>query len=215
MMYIIAGHAKTGTSMVANILHHLGVDMGKDFGDWFHHKENLPWIDAINGPRAVEFMRQMSARPRWGAKHPSFAQRVNLIIEDAIDATVDFRIIIPFRDCWATRASLHKEREDEITHARRLQMLVTAAERQLILAETLRLLSPIHHPKIFCFSYEKALTAPRPFFYNLMAFCELACTTDQAETACRYIRPGQGYLAIESWAEQQATPIATDQPEDN
>lgn len=209
MMYMIAGHAKTGTSMVANILHRLGVVMGEDFGDWYHHKENLRWIDAINGPDAVDFVRaQDRAYRRWGVKHPSFADRIPEVITDARKAGVEFRIIVPFRDCWATRASVQREREKEISNRRRLKLLLVEAQKQCRLAESIHDLSPIHDERIFCFSYEKALVNPRSFFVDLMRFCQIRYGddygTDDIDEICQYISPGQGYLAIESWAERRA-----------
>lgn len=175
---VVLGGARSGTSLIAGAMHHLGVFMGE--------KASPPVFEDLRLSRALEdrksdriraTVREYAANHRqWGFKRPGAIDYFDRL-EEALPAR---RYICIFRDIFAT------------ANRNRLSVgldMIKGLDRALQDNESLvRCVRSTSSSWMLC-SYEKILQRPREFIDALIAYAHLDVGEDAQRRALKFIRP--------------------------
>ena len=184
--FIVTGLQRSGTSLIAAILHHAGLFIGSEINTAVYEDEEIARVLA---DREHDSLRQIvqgrnTFHARWGFKCP--------LLNDALDAgqlkLFDRpRLIVAFRDpvAIAVRTSLSEYRPA-------LLALQDAITQQAALAEFLR---QIDCPCLLV-SYEKTLAFPADAVDAILRFCDIVPGEGLRERLVALIEPNRpDYIA--------------------
>jgi hypothetical protein len=176
---IVVGVARSGTSMIASVLHELGVPMGDRAGNAVYEDPDIASAIESGNKAAISAMAiDRNARFRiWGFKRPE----AFLVLPKFLPLFRNPRIISTFRDPAAI-----SQRNSISMHQEFLFGLGQAAEKTL---ELTRFIKQIDAP-VMAVSYEKAMGQPHRFMAGLINFCGLSPSGDQYASALRSMGNG-------------------------
>lgn len=175
---VVLGGARSGTSLVAGTLHHLGIYLGdKATPPVFEDLRLSDALESRNLALAREAIRDYSeGYPNWGFKRPGSIEYFKLL-ESELPAR---RYIFIFRDIFAT------------ANRNRLSVgldIVKGLTRALDDNRTLlRHLQSTSSPWMLC-SYDKILRRPEEFVDAVVMYANLEPSAVQRKRALEFIRP--------------------------
>lgn len=187
MTVCIAGMPRGGTTMVAAVVHALGVDLGPEEdlrGFTFEDQMmNRPYPDEVH-----KYIKKRDAEQKvWGWKDPGAIHPFN----DLAHALRNPRVILVFRDTFAVVQSEMKfDEANEIT-GRTFETLVESVQRRL--EENCRFIERTRVPLLLV-SYEKAIINRDSFVSEVAAFLGLPIDSQLRQEAVDRISPSGGYL---------------------
>lgn len=187
MTVCIAGMPRGGTTMVAAVVHALGVDLGPEEdlrGFTFEDQMmNRPYQDEVH-----KYIKKRDAeREVWGWKDPGAIHPFN----DIAHALRNPRVILVFRDTFAVvQGEMRFDEENDIT-GRTLETLIESAQRRL--EENYKFVERTRVPLLLV-SYEKAIINRDSFVNEVVAFLELPTDPLLIQEAVDRISPSGGYL---------------------
>ena len=184
---IVTGLQRSGTSVVAAILHHAGVFIGNEINDAVYEDEA---IGRVLLARDIGALRRIVAErneryPRWGFKRPLLHEELTAEQLSLFDRP---RVIVTFRDpvSMAVRTSLSEYQDP-------LQVLADVAARQ---ADLLRFVGTLRCPNLLL-SYEKILAFPGEFTDAILGFCGILPSDELRARLLALVEPNRPrYLAI-------------------
>ncbi len=160
---IITGPARSGTSMVAGVLHELGLFMGSKLDDAVFEDGEI--AAALEAGNRGEFARLCGERDkaygRWGFKRPFVHRYYKQLLETCRNP----RLVILFRDVLAIAI-----RNNLAAQSETLKALHATVEEYDAVA---RILDGFPCPTLLL-SYEKCLQFPDHFVDRISSFCGLA-----------------------------------------
>lgn len=176
--YIIVGLPRSGTSMVAGCLKHLGIFVGKRANDIVFEDIALSSaIEAGDLARARNLIRDYNARhDRWAWKRPAAWKALPRLLPLFRNP----RLIVPFRDVLAISLRNRISVQTDVDLG-----LVSHTQEYL---ELLRALDDVQVPTLLL-SYEKALLSPARFLDSLVEFCGLSPAEEPYRQALEFIEP--------------------------
>ena len=184
--FIVTGLHRSGTTLVASVLRHVGIFMGAEINDVVHEDEAIAKIlTARDNPALKRLIAERNANyGTWGFKFPMLCQSLS-----AADLGLfgDPHVIVPFRDpvSVAVRMSLSEYHQP-------VPALRAAVDE---LAETVTFLERLACPQLLL-SYEKALIFPDDFINAILRFCGLPRSEALRQTLIRLIEPNRrSYIA--------------------
>ncbi len=175
---IVTGVARSGTSMVAQLLDMAGVLMGTDLDDVVFEDHEVADAFGSSDPnmldRLVSSRNQQSAV--WGFKRPHLFHHCSPDLEKTFRSP---RFIVTYRDPVAVaRRNRISEHVEVLTGLR-----AAAEDIQRCTAFTLGLSCPV-----LLISYEKALQRPVALVEELIAFCGLAASRERRDRMVAAVR---------------------------
>lgn len=174
---VVLGGARSGTSLVAGVLHHLGVYMGdKATPPVFEDVRLSVALETSNSEDVQDIVAAYENRAPWGFKRPGA-----LGYFDRLEAQLPpRRYVVIFRDVFATanrnRLSVGLEILRGLERALR-------DNRNLV-----RCVGETDSPLMLC-SYEKILNRPAEFVDALSGYASLSPDAGQKKRATAFIRP--------------------------
>ncbi len=198
----IVGVPRGGTTMVAAVVHALGIDIGpaKDLAGYTFEDQSMNQSQL--GLQLAYIARRNRERTIWGWKDPTAINTVRSLFF----ALRNPRMIVVFRDILATIDSeMRFDKAQHITPNRAFSDLAKAtvnwwmANMEFVYQTTFPLL---------LVSYERALHMPDIFIQQLAAFLGITPTHEQLLEALARINPKGGYLKID----EHARPIEIPEP---
>lgn len=175
---IVVGAARGGTSMIAGALAKLGVFMGDLARHPVYEDVKLSKLfESRDFESAKKLAQEYSSRHTlWGWKRPSsidYLDDVNRCIEDPV-------YIFVYRDIFAIA------QRNKISA---LSDVSASMEKSLVqYGNTLAFINK-KSPRAMLVSYDKALLYSESFVKNLVCFCGLEPTSEQVDSAVRFIQP--------------------------
>jgi hypothetical protein len=184
--FIVTGLHRSGTSLVASVLRHVGIFMGAEINDLVHEDEAIAKILIARDFNALRrLIRQRDANyGTWGFKFPMLCKSLR---PDDVALFSDPHIIVAFRDpvSVAVRKSLSEYQEP-------MAALRIAVDDQ---AAMLTFVERLQCPTLLL-SYEKSLVFPDDFIDSILQFCDLPRSNALRENLVRLIEPNrQTYIA--------------------
>lgn len=164
---VVLGLPRGGTSMVAGVLHHLGVDMGDDFNTATFEDRRLSGAvekGSIDAVRRIVNERNNRSNI-WGWKRPSARKHLDIV-------QAEFRnpyYIMVFRDMLAIATRKHLSIRSDVIKAMRSNV---RAQRQLI-----DIAASLDAP-LLLLSYEKCLNHPPAAAAAIAEFVGVPVTND-------------------------------------
>jgi hypothetical protein len=185
--FIVTGLERSGTSLVAAMLHHAGIFMGSEINDAVYQDEAVGRVlVARDGDALRRIVADRNARHgRWGFKRPSLHQDLPVEQLTLFDR---LRVIVTFRDpvVMAVRIALSEYQEP-------MRALSDVVEQQVAL---LRYVGALRCPNLLL-SYEKILALPHVFADLLPRFCGVPPSADLPARLVALIEPNRpNYLAV-------------------
>ena len=161
--FIVTGLERSGTSLVAAVLQHMGIFIGSEINDAVYEDEEISRLLAARDMATLQ--RVISARNTshrlWGFKEPMLW---NSLGPEQMDLFEHPRLIVMFRDpvAMAVRRSLSEYQDP-------LRSLRSAIGDQVALME---FVDQITCPNLLL-SYEKAPGFPQDFIDSILQFCRI------------------------------------------
>lgn len=184
----ITGHPRGGTTMVAAVVHALGIYLGpdEDLKDFHFEDQRMHQTDLMQLYPCIRDRNSQHAR--WGWKDPSGIET----IRNVIYALRNPRVLLVFRDPMAIAMGEMRVDETFDYPRRSLEQLMEVYQRreQHLIDFALRSQVPV-----MLVSYEKAMEQPRMFIEDIIGFLRLDVSQETREHALKRI--GRGYLKIE------------------
>ena len=176
--YIVVGLPRSGTSMVAGCLNHLGLFVGKQAGDVVFEDVALSSaLETGDLARARHLIRYYNARhDRWAWKRPAAWKALPRLLPLFRNP----RLIVPFRDVLAISM------RNRISVQTDVDLGLVSHTREYL--ELLRALDDVEVPTLMV-SYEKALLSPAHFLDSLIDFCGLSPGEEAYRQALGFIEP--------------------------
>ena len=179
--FIVTGLQRSGTSLIASILHQAGLFMGSQFNNAIYEDEEIIRVLTAKHLHALREIieRRNAANTRWGFKCPMLCHTLAPHQLGLFDRP---RLIIAFRDpvAIAKRTSLSEYR-------RPMQALHDAMTQQ---AELMAFLTKVECPSLLL-SYEKALTFPHKIIDVILRFSDIASHAPLRERLVSLIEPNR------------------------
>jgi hypothetical protein len=184
---IVVGVARSGTTMVATVLHCLGVHLGDQVGlDVYEDLEAAAVLEQDEPALRSLIARKNREHRVWGFKRPEAFRTLDPARMDLFRAP---HVLATFRDPVAiaerNRISMH---EDFLAALRR----AARSTRQLV-----RWTALLRCP-VLMISYEKAMSSPERFVDAVIAFCGLTPTPEQRRAAIASVESGPSSYLIGS-----------------
>ena len=177
---VVMGVARSGTSMAAIVLHHLGVHMGIGRDDVIYERADV--YNKLENKKINRFKRFVELENQkhnlWGWKRPrsiEYVQRFEPHIRNP-------HYVIPFRDLLAIATRNNLTIDADVTE--NLFQVYKFGYKKVI-----RFLHRNKQPT-FLFSYEKAITDPKTFVNKLAEFVGVD-SQDKIQKAIQAIQPNQ------------------------
>jgi hypothetical protein len=177
--FIVTGLYRSGTSLVASILHQAGIFMGQQINDVvFEDEEMLALLRAGDADRLKRLIEERNANyGTWGFKIPlvyTLLRPEQLVLFD------NAHLIVPFRDIasivvrnslsdYKVAATGLREPAGQLDYQEAMTALREAVSQ---LDAMLRFVDRVNGPSLLL-SYEKAVTFAADFVGALMRFCGL------------------------------------------
>lgn len=199
----IVGVPRGGTTMVAAVVHSLGIDLGpaKDLAEFTFEDQTMNKADP--GLELSYIKRRNHEKNIWGWKNPAALQSIRPLFFSLRKP----RLIMVFRDIMATMDG--EMRFDEATGIEPRRAFCDLAEATTNWwAENMQFIIQTTFPTLLV-SYEHALRSPELFIQSLGEFLGIAPTHEQLTEAMARINPQGGYLRID----EQGHPIQRVEPE--
>lgn|SRR5690554_28642 len=183
---VVVGVARGGTSMVAGVLHHLGVFMGDEF--------HAPVFEDVRLAEAMESGEWRAANAvvsdyksrgiRWGWKRPSIVN----YLDEADKALENPAYIFVFKDIFSIA------QRNSISMLSDTLKAMNEAQQQY--RKILNFLEGCSAPAMLV-SYEKALAYPKEFVEKVVQFSHLDCDAQQQDKALEFMEPApKKYLDV-------------------
>lgn len=177
--FVVLGAARGGTSMLAGVVHHLGVPMGRNLSAVYEDVEVCNPMEA--GDRAAVqaiVLARNQAHDLWGFKRPAALGYLHKYQSELRNP----ELLVVFRDPFAIAQRNHLSIDREILPGLRDASLLNAQLIELVASTRLRTL---------LVSYEKALLDPPTLVGSVAAFIGVK-ESELLRRAERSIRPGNG-----------------------
>ena len=175
---LVTGVARSGTSMVAQVLNHCGLNMGDQHDRVVFEDQLAHDAMASNDPEALRrYVRDRDlASPAWGLKRP----HMHLLGTEILSMFRNPRLVVTFRDPVAIAC------RNVISEGIQRKVALNEAmhDMQAMLDFALAADCPV-----FLMSYEKALVHPTLFLEELTAFCGFADTRPDIVSLLRDVDP--------------------------
>jgi hypothetical protein len=179
--FIVTGLHRSGTSLVASMLHQAGLFIGSEFNSAIYEDEEITRVLAAKRLDALQDIieRRNAANARWGFKCPMLCHTIGPQHLNLFDRP---RVIFCFRDpvAIATRTSLSEYRQP-------MQTLRHTMTQQ---AELMRFLEEAECPSLLL-SYEKALAFPHDIIDAILDFCAIAPRAPLRDRLLTLIEPNR------------------------
>jgi len=179
--FIVTGLQRSGTSLVASLLHQSGIFIGSEINDAVYEDEEIGHVLAsleIDGLRRI--IAERNARhARWGFKRTMLCRELGT---DQLALFDKPRLIITFRDpvSMAVRTSLSEYRDP-------MRALTDVVANQ---AKLLDYVGALRCPNLLL-SYEKALSFPNDFVDTIVRFCGISPDRDLRARLLASIEPNR------------------------
>ena len=193
----IVGVPRGGTTMVAAVVHALGMDLGptKDLAE--HTFEDQGMTNPDIGLLLSYIARRNREREVWGWKDPSAVTKIQSIFF----ALRNPRMVLVFRDMIATIDSeMRFDVAKNIQPQRTFSDLSQATVNWWV--DNMTFIGKTSFPTLMV-SYERVLRRPDLFVRDLGAFLGITPTHEQLQEALARINPDGGYLHVD----EQCRPV--------
>jgi hypothetical protein len=184
--FIVTGVHRSGTSLVASILRHVGIFMGSEINDIVHEDEAFGKVLEARDRNGLQLLigERNAAYGTWGFKLPMLGQWLG---HDDIVLFNDPHVIVTFRDpvAVAVRASLSEYQEQ-------MRALRNATDD---LGAMVAFVEQLDCPRLLL-SYEKSLVFPGDFVDAIIRFCGLPESHALRGRLTQLVEPNrQSYIA--------------------
>lgn len=193
----IVGVPRGGTTMVAAVVHALGVDLGpaKDLAEFTFEDQTMNRADP--GLQLSYVARRNRERNVWGWKDPAALSTIRPLFFCLRRP----RLIVVFRDMLATIDS--EMRFDEAKDIQPRRTFTDLAQMTVNWwAANMEYVAQTAFPTLLA-SYESALQMPDVFIHSVADFLGITPTHDQMKEAMARINPRGGYLRMD----EQGSPV--------
>ena len=198
----IVGVPRGGTTMVAAVVHSLGVDLGpaKDLAEFTFEDQSMNRADP---GLELSYIKQRNHEANiWGWKNPAALQSIRPLFFSLRKP----RLIMVFRDVMATMDGEMRFDEEHGVEPRRAFCDLAQATANWW-AENMAFITQTTFPTLLV-SYEHAIRAPETFIHALADFLGITPTHEQMTEAMARINPNGGYLRLD----EQGHPIQHVEP---
>jgi hypothetical protein len=179
--FIVTGLHRSGTSLVASILHQAGVFIGSEFNSAIYEDEEITQVLAAKRLDVLQTIigQRNATHARWGFKCPMLCETLGPHHLDLFDRP---RLIITFRDpvAIAIRTSLSEYR----------QPMRTLHDTMIQQAELMDFLEKVECPSLLL-SYEKALAFPQEIIDAILGFCDIALSAMLRDRLLSLVEPNR------------------------